>query len=984
MARLIPVCVLAGAAATAFADPSRSLLPPIDIHLEQPLPSNGTGSEPEVSPIGPERGEMSDPCAPRFAPGFDFPGGIRADPGSQVLAMTVFELPGEAPELMMAGGFYSLGGTPAESVGRWTGQRYVGDVIADYLDFGTAPTMTTFDDGDGEKAYFSGQQVFFRPNNPKAPIRVRRWAPGWEDFDTGPIDPSRGAINLEGFNRAGHDFLYASAFGFDGVPFAARWDGDSWESLEDPVVASDINWDFELFDDGGGQAIYATNFRVDNSDDRYVARWTGSGWETVGGAQGIFGWRLAVLQGELYLASFFGSFSNGFWKILRWTGEEWVELPVPGPITNTLIDLKTLDDGSGPSLWVTGRFERPRDNAIESAYMARWDGADWEYLGGPASDCRADPTETYMYTAREAPQEWGGGLIVAGRFRALGISDCVSLGRQAGGAAAHGLARWDGERFQQIGAGFASTITFDDRALGSVDAMAVHDDGSGSALFAGGEVQRTGTVGGGVARLRQGGWEPVGELPNTIATALRSTSVGGAPRLLAGVARTDPRGEPQESEIIAWDGAAWDPVASAIIGFVLALESTGPDIAPGGASLFAAGSFESGFDGVPRPHIARWNGVSWSDVGSGTDGPINTLEYDGASGVLYAGGEFASAGGNAATNIAAWDGAAWSALGDGLPGAVTALAMFDDGNGDLLYAGGVEGLPGEGPDRLVFVWDGQTWSSLPPNILSESVSTLVADYGISPEAPGLWAGGSAVLVTNSPALSRWDGVQWNVPDGRITHHGFNCQSCDVASIQRFDSDAGPALYFGGFFTTAYNGQTDAIGASGIVAYRSAGLAQISQQPESATTSPGFGAEFSVGADASGQAIEYQWYSNGNPLAEGPYVSGARGPELRLTEVRSDQAGQIRCELTTSCGVVVSETAVLVVIAPNECPGDTSGDGTVDFRDIYEVLVRWPTDPGPLAPARSASPGDANGDGTVGFADITFVLQNWGIDCQSEF
>ena len=51
---------------------------------------------------------------------------------------------------------------------------------------------------------------------------------------------------------------------------------------------------------------------------------------------------------------------------------------------------------------------------------------------------------------------------------------------------------------------------------------------------------------------------------------------------------------------------------------------------------------------------------------------------------LYAGGHFTTAGGSAANDIAKWDGSSWSALGSGMNNAVDALAV----SGSDLYAGG--------------------------------------------------------------------------------------------------------------------------------------------------------------------------------------------------------------------------------------------------------------------------------------------------------
>jgi hypothetical protein len=66
-------------------------------------------------------------------------------------------------------------------------------------------------------------------------------------------------------------------------------------------------------------------------------------------------------------------------------------------------------------------------------------------------------------------------------------------------------------------------------------------------------------------------------------------------------------------------------------------------------------------------------------------GGVGALAVSG--GTLYAGGYFATAGGNAANNIAQWNGSSWSALGSGIGGInpiVNALAV----SGGTLYAGG--------------------------------------------------------------------------------------------------------------------------------------------------------------------------------------------------------------------------------------------------------------------------------------------------------
>src|SRR5947209_1828210 len=72
--------------------------------------------------------------------------------------------------------------------------------------------------------------------------------------------------------------------------------------------------------------------------------------------------------------------------------------------------------------------------------------------------------------------------------------------------------------------------------------------------------------------------------------------------------------------------------------------------------------------GIAANYIAKWNGSSWSALGSGMGG--QSCPYVGALAVsgtdLYAGGNFETAGGTAANSIAKWNGSSWSALGSGV------------------------------------------------------------------------------------------------------------------------------------------------------------------------------------------------------------------------------------------------------------------------------------------------------------------------------
>src|SRR5439155_4621891 len=113
-----------------------------------------------------------------------------------------------------------------------------------------------------------------------------------------------------------------------------------------------------------------------------------------------------------------------------------------------------------------------------------------------------------------------------------------------------------------------------------------------------------------------------------------------------------------------------------------------PALAVSGSDLYAGGAFTTA-GGSAANEIAKWNGSSWSELGSGTEGvnlfasQVYALAVSGSN--VYAAGSFKTAGGSGADNVAKWNGSSWTALASGLEGEVLALAV----SGGDVYAGGV-------------------------------------------------------------------------------------------------------------------------------------------------------------------------------------------------------------------------------------------------------------------------------------------------------
>lgn len=183
------------------------------------------------------------------------------------------------------------------------------------------------------------------------------------------------------------------------------------------------------------------------------------------------------------------------------------------------------------------------------------------------------------------------------------------------------------------------------------------------------------------------------------------------------------------------------------------------------------------------PHICFW-----SQLGSGTNGPVNALATDGV-GNLYAGGAFTMAspliGLAAPMYIAKWGGKTWSALGSGMNNHVYALAV--DGSGDLYAGGAFTALAGGGGISHVAKWSGGFWYGLGGGV-NNTVWALAVDA-----SSNLYAGGdfTAAGGTSAIDIAKWNGSSWTALGS-----GMN------GRVSALAADASGNLYVGGWFTTA--------------------------------------------------------------------------------------------------------------------------------------------------------------------------------------
>ncbi|MCH7549158.1 MAG: T9SS type A sorting domain-containing protein, partial [Candidatus Krumholzibacteriota bacterium] len=150
--------------------------------------------------------------------------------------------------------------------------------------------------------------------------------------------------------------------------------------------------------------------------------------------------------------------------------------------------------------------------------------------------------------------------------------------------------------------------------------------------------------------------------------------------------------------VARWDGSSWSALGTGVTGDVRAIAISGSDVYVGGSFTAAGGS--------PALRVARWDGSSWFALGGGLSETVNAIAIDGSS--VYVGGAFTTAGGSGAFRIARWNGSSWSVLGSGTSGTVNAIAV----DGSELYVGGEFTTAGGLAAARIARWDGSNWSSL--------------------------------------------------------------------------------------------------------------------------------------------------------------------------------------------------------------------------------------------------------------------------------
>lgn len=244
--------------------------------------------------------------------------------------------------------------------------------------------------------------------------------------------------------------------------------------------------------------------------------------------------------------------------------------------------------------------------------------------------------------------------------------------------------------------------------------------------------------------------------------------------------------------VARWDGVSWNELGSGTSS--LNAKNTILTLANSRGNIYAAGGF---LNTSRNYYVSRWDGNTWSELGTGVtslkaNGLIYTITVDKAGNVYAAGGFTNSSGKN---YIAKWNGSAWSELGSD----VTSLnanndifAITADSAGNIYAAGNFINALGK---KYVAKWNGSTWIEIGSGNNSLNANSDI-NYLASDINGNVYAAGAFRNSNNQYYVAKWNGSGWSeIGSG---NNGLNANG----SIQTIAVKNPSEIYAAGYFTDA--------------------------------------------------------------------------------------------------------------------------------------------------------------------------------------
>ncbi len=641
------------------------------------------------------------------------------------------------------------------------------------------------------------------------------------------------------------NYIYAA--GTEGVH---RWDGTTWTTIG--TITGAVSNGLQVYDmtfDANGNLYALGQFtQINGITVNGIAKWNGTAWSALGSGigpsiNGIFGRSIIVMGGNVYISGFFttvgGVAAN---NIAKWNGSSWSAL---GSGTDGITWMAV----QGTDIIAAGAFTHA--GGITANRVARWNGTTWSAIGSGFN------LEAHSVVTS------GNEIYVGGLFT------------QSGSTPVNHIARWNGTQWVDAGNGnnFTDILNL---AISPQYFFATGGNNANSNIN-----QYT------IIRWNGNSWTHIGNGVNGTIYAMATWN-----NKIVAAGNFTEAGGLKANRFALWDGSMWDTLLNEFTsGNVYALAILNNEIYAGGNFILN--------NNLTSNYVVKWNGSHWVAVGGDVDYTVYTLEVDGNN--LYAGGEFTLAGGAGANHIAKWDGSNWTALGNGTNNTVKSIKV--DGSGNL-YAGGVFTTAGSTTVNRIAKWNGSAWSAM-----ASGVNNIVNSVGISPSGEvyigGLfdigvngnlinhfakfngtsWVafGGSFPTISNNVAnikflcgqlyvcgslttasgntincIARWDGSNWyNLGNGILFNNSIPQTYVNAMTA------LGDDLYAGGIFNSAGDKPSQ-----NIAHYKIEGFPEVNITASSNNICKGDTITFTATANNAGTIPAYQWFVNGNNIANG--------------------------------------------------------------------------------------------------------------------
>lgn len=654
---------------------------------------------------------------------------------------------------------------------------------------------------------------------------IKSWAvavaasdPTFDDSDwvsMGNVPGASGTVNATVIDAAGNLYIGGEFNAVANVVASniAKWDGTNWWAL-----GSGVDGNVQALAISGS-VLYAGGWftTAGGVPANYVAKWDGTNWTALAGGLDYLVNGLWAYNGDLYAGGSFSTATNsgGFPvrvnHIAKWNGVSWSSI---GGGVNGFVDCIV---NSGSILYIGGAFSSATNyfgsgGTVSVNNIARWNGSAWSSPGSGLVDPSYPWRSEVFSLAVSGSDVYAGGYFVTGSgainvakwngsaWSALGggcdggvyalttsagVLHAGGIFGHAGSAAVDSVARWDGTSWSRLASGP------DTGAI--VNSLAA----SASNLFAGGSFSTAGGMPASyVARWDGGSWSNLASgagLNNYVNALARSGNdlyVGGQFTFT---------GTAAANRVVKWSGSDWSSLGqgiSAPAGYPYDGGQVSV-IAVSGNEVYVGGNFTTAGTNAAAS-IAKWSSNHWVGVGQGVDNVVRAIGFSGSN--VYAAGDFTTAtnsdGGTiAACHVARWDGGSWSPVGLGVDGEVDAVAV----SGTNVYVGGwfINASNSDGTTVLanrVAMWDGVRWRALGSGI-EGGVSALVIS-GSNIYVGGLFKIAGGIAATN---VARWDGNTWSALDVGLIDPA-NAYESGVSALAMYGGD----LYAAGTFTMAGN------------------------------------------------------------------------------------------------------------------------------------------------------------------------------------